>query len=181
MSALRRGSQLLGIAIIAALGVALVLEGTEVTGGSWRRELGILVEDAAVPSWGLWVSALIGAGLAVIGVAVIAANLAPPKKGLNTVHEVHSAQDGNTSIRGRAAVGAVRHELGGIDGVVDVDARVGRKTMHVELQIDDRSNLADVESDARARLGHEFWINLGLADFAVDLLVTHHPKPPRVR
>ncbi len=181
MTALRRASQLVGIAAIATVGVFLILEATEIISGEWRRDLGDLLDSAVFPTWGLWLSALVGAALAVVGVGTIAAQLAPPKKGLNTVHEVNSAHDGDTSIRGRAAIGAVRHELSGIAGIVDVDARVSRKTMHVTIQIDDRANLADVENDARARLGHEFWINLGLADFAVNLLVAHHPKPPRVR
>ncbi len=181
MTALRRATQLVGIAVIATVGVFLILEATEIISGEWRRDLGDLLDTALFPTWGLWLSGVVGAALAVVGVAMIAAQLAPPKKGLNTVHEVNSAHDGDTSIRGRAAIGAVRHELSGIDGIVDVDARIGRKTTHVTIEIDDRANLTDIENQARARLGHEFWINLGLADFGVNFLVVHHPKPPRVR
>ncbi len=181
MIVLRRVSQLTGIAAVATIGVFLVLESTELIGGRWRQDLSDVIESAAFPSWGLWLSGVVGAALAVLGIATVAAQLAPPKKGLNTVHEVHRAHDGETSIRGRAAVAAARHELSTIEGVVAVDARISRKTMDVEIQIDDRANLTEVENAARDRLDHEFWINLGLADFAVNLLVTHHPKPPRVR
>lgn len=181
MTALRSLSQAVGIAVLAGLGVLLFLEASEVVTGRWRRDLASAIEESTFPGWGLWISGLVGAALALVGIAMIAAQLAPPKKGLNAVHEIYSGNDGETRIRGRAAIGAVRHELETIEGVVAVAARAVKKTMHVDLEVDDRSNLTDIENEARGRLDHEFWINLGLADFAVNLLVTHHPNPPRVR
>lgn len=181
MTALSRATRIVGATTLAAIGLFLILESADVIGGRWRRELASAIAEAAFPTWGLWVSALVGAGLAIVGVMLVAAQVAPPKRGLNTVHEVYKGKDGDTRIRGRAAIGAVRHEVTRIDGVVDVDARVTHKRMNVEIQVDDRVNLTEFENEVRDRLGHEFWINLGLADLALNLLITHHPKPPRAR
>ncbi len=181
MTLLRRASHAVGVVALGLVAVFLVLEVTDVVGDRWRQELADSFEEAAFPSWSLWASALVGAGLAIVGIMLVAAQLAPPKKGLSSMHEVYKGPDGDTRLRGRAAIRAARHELESIDGVVEVDARLDGKRMRVDLQIDDRADLLEIESAARERLGHEFWINLGLADFAVDLFVTHHPKPPRVR
>lgn len=181
MTLLRRTSQLIGATAIAVVAVLLVLEVTELSGGAWRRRLADGIDAVAFPEWPLWVSGLVGGGLAIAGLALIAAQFAPPKKGLNSMHEVFRSRTGDTHIRGRAAIGAARHELEQIEGVVGAAARVERTTLYVDLQVDDRANLTRVENEARARLGHEFWINLGLADFTVNLMVTHHAKPPRVR
>jgi hypothetical protein len=169
------------MAALAAIAVFLILEVTDVVDGHWRAELADGIENVAFPSWNLWVSGLAGAALGVLGLALIGAQVAPPKKGSNKMHQVYRGHDGETSIRGRAAINAARHELEQIDGVVQVDARVHRKRMVVELKIDDRANVAAVEAEARERLDHEFWINLGLADLGLNILVTHHPRPPRVR
>lgn len=181
MTLLRRASQLVGVAALGLVAVFLVLEMTDVVGSRWRRELADGFEEAAFPSWNLWLSGLVGAGLAIVGVMLVAAQIAPPKKGLNSMHEVYKGPDGDTRLRGRAAIRAARHELESIEGVVDVDTRLDGKSMRVEVEVDDRADLLAIEEEARTRLDHEFWINLGLADFAVDLFVTHHPNPPRVR
>ena len=181
MTTVRHVTHIVVVAALATIGVLLILESAEAIGGRWRRELATGVSDVAFPSWGLWASGLVGACLAVLGVILLAAQVAPRKKGLNTMHEVYKGSDGETRLRGRAAISAVRHEVASIDGVVDVDARLVRKQMHVEVQVDDRVNLTDMENEVRGRLDHGFWIDLGLADFALNLLITHHPTPPRAR
>ncbi|RMH80061.1 MAG: hypothetical protein D6683_05590 [Actinomyces sp.] len=181
MSAVRRTVIGTGIAALAGLGVALVLESTGVIDGSWRDKVADLVASVAFPEWTPWQSTLAGLGAAVVGLVAATAQLMPAKKGLHTMHEVSRGDDGDTLIRGRAAIAAARHEVQGIDGVVAVDATIRRKAMTVEVQVDDRVDLAEVEHEVRARLDTPFWIDLGLADFAVDILITHHPRPPRVR
>ncbi len=181
MTGLRRVSQAAAALACAALGTLLVLESTEVIGGRWRRELAAALDDLAFPTWDLWISAVAGAGLAVLGVMIVAAQLAPAKKGLNTMHEVYDGSDGTTTIRGRAAISAVRHQLTSIEGVVDVDASIGRRRMKIELRVDDRASIEAIETETRSRLDHGFWIDLGLADFTLDLLITHDRNPPRVR
>lgn len=181
MTRLRTFSALVLAAAFATLGAALLAEATEATSGLWREDLADAFTDIAMPSWPDWVSALIGAALAVVGVAIIAAQFAPPKRGLNIMHEVSSGNDGSTQIRGRAAIAAARHEIERIEGVVDVAPTLTKKRMHVEIRVDDRADLQTVTEHAQSVLGTPFWIDLGLADFAVDILVVHHPNPPRVR
>ena len=151
MLVLRRLSHALGIGAIGAVGALLVLDVTGVIGGGWRQSLADAIGTAAFPSWAAWVSALVGVGLAVVGVILTVGQLAPPKKGLSKVYEVHRGFDGETRIRGRAAIRAAIHEMEQIDGVVDVDGRIRAKRLHLEIEIDDRSNLTDVENEARRR------------------------------
>ncbi|MDZ7733913.1 MAG: hypothetical protein U5R31_13365 [Acidimicrobiia bacterium] len=181
MTLVRRVTQITFAVAVGALGAALVLEATEVVGPEWRDDLAAGLARVAFPGWAPWISTLAGLGAAILGVALIVAQLAPPKKGLRTMHEVYRGSDGDTRIRGRAAIAAARHEVAAIEGVVAVDATVANNTMTVDAQVDDRADVAMVEAAIRDRLDHEFWINLGLADFAVNLLITHHPRPPRVR
>ncbi len=181
MTLLRRTASLVGITAVGTVGLLLVLEITGAIGSEWRHRLSDAIDTAAFPSWSLWISGLVGAGLALLGLILVAAQLAPPRKGLTRVFEVYRAADGETRIRGRAAIRAARHEVETIEGVLGVDGRIRSKRLHLTLRIDDRVNLADVENEARERLDHEFWINLGLAEFGINLLVTHHPNPPRTR
>ena len=181
MTLLRRTTSLAGVAAAGAVGLLLALEITGVMGSEWRNRLADFVGTAAFPNWSLWISGLVGAGLALVGLTLAAALLAPPRKGLTRLFEVYRASDGETRIRGRAAIRAARHEVETIEGVLGVDGRIRSKRLHLTLRIDDRVNLADVENEARERLNHGFWIDLGLADFGVNLLVTHHPNPPRTR
>lgn len=182
MTVLRRVSQMVAWAAIATVGVLLVLETTDVIGGQWRHDVAEAVAEVANPTWPEWASALIGLALAVLGVLLIAAQLAPPRRGLTRMLEVHSTDNGETIIRGRAALRAVRHIVSAIEGIIDVDARlIGEKKVQVEIKVDDRTDLEDLETHVRERLDSPFWIDLGLADLAVNLLITHHPRPPRVR
>lgn len=181
MTLLRRSATLVGIAAIGAVGLLLVLEITGTIDSEWRRRLADAIDAAAFPYWSLWISGLVGAGLALVGLTLVAALLAPQRRGLTRTFEVYRGGDGETRIRGRAAIRAARHEAETIEGVLGVDGRIRSKRLHLTLRIDDRISLADVENEARRRLDHEFWIDLGLADFGVNLLITHHPNPPRTR
>ncbi|MGI8795538.1 MAG: DUF6286 domain-containing protein [Acidimicrobiia bacterium] len=173
MTALRRAGQVVGILVVVALGVVLVLEATDVIRATWRRQIADGFDDAALPEVADWAIGLVGAGLALLGVMLVLAQLTPAKRGLRKMHEVHHTDDGDTHIRGRAVIHAVRHVLEGIDGVVAVDARWTGKRVNVELRVDDVANVAAVEAQAREELGHGFWINLGLADVGFNLLMVH--------
>lgn len=181
MTGLRRFGQAVGAAILTVVGTLLVLESTDVIGRQWRHDLASAIEDTVYPTWSLWLSALTGAALALLGITLVAAQLLPAGRGLSTVHEVSSGDDGTTRIRGRAAVSAVRHELTAIEGVVDVEARIGHQRLDLDVRVDDTVNLELVESEARRRLDHGFWIDLGLADFTVNFLFTYQRNPSRVR
>lgn len=181
MTVLRRLGQAVGAAVPAIVGILLILESTDIIGGRWRHDLASATHDVVYPSWGLWLSALTGVALAAFGLALVAAQLLPAGKGLNRAHEVSSGDDGRTRIRGRAAVSAAEHELTAIHGVIDVDAAVGHQRLDVDVEVDDTVNLEEVENEARRRLGHDFWLDLGLDDFTVNLLIMHRHNPSRVR
>ncbi|MGH9245718.1 MAG: DUF6286 domain-containing protein [Acidimicrobiales bacterium] len=179
MTALRWTGQVVGILIVVAAGVMLALEATDVIGAAWRREIADGFNDVALPELADWATALIGAGLALLGLLLMLAQLMPAERGLSKMHEVHHTDDGDTHIRGRAVLHAVRHVLEGIDGVAGVDARWAGERVNAEVQVDDGANLAEVEARAREALGHGFWINLGLADVGFNLLVTHKTRTRR--
>lgn len=184
MTALRRVAQVVAILVVVALGVMLVLEATDAIGVTWRSEMAEGFGDAALPELADWATGLIGAGLALLGLMLVLAQLMPAKRGVRRMHEVHRTDNGDTHLRGRAVIHAVRHVLEGIDGVAAVDARWAGKRVNAEVQVDDAANIAAVEKHAREALGHGFWINLGLADVGFNLLVTHRrrePRPPKVR
>ena len=181
MSIIRRLTQVLGLVSAGALGTLLILEVTDRIGTAWREELADAAERLLEPTWALWLSGLVGAAMAAVGVGMVGAQFAPEKRGFRTVHSVHRDDDGATRLRGRAAIVAVEHELAAIDGVVEVTASIRRKTVLARLLIDDRAAIDEIENAARSSLDHAFWIDLGLADYSLDLIVAHHPRPPRVR
>ncbi|MDH5293811.1 MAG: hypothetical protein OEW91_09040 [Acidimicrobiia bacterium] len=181
MTILRRVAQFALTVGLALSGVALIAEAVDAIGYEWRNHLGNLVADLASPTWKPWISALVGAALTVVGIGLGVVQFAPPKKGLRKLHQVSSGADGQTRIAGRAAIAAARHEVSGIDNVIGVDARISGNSMIIEAQVDDQADLDKVEIMVLERLDHGFWINLGLADFSLNLLVTYHSRPPRVR
>lgn len=181
MTAVRHLTSLTGSVAFLLLGTLLVAESTELISGRWRHELASTVERVASPSLAAWQSALIGAGLALVAVVLIAAEFMRPPKGTHIMHPVHDSGSGRTRISGRAAIHAASAALDDIDGIVDIDATITKTTMTLTVRVDDRCVITDIEAQVRERLDHEFWINLGLADFGVNVMITHHPKPPRVR
>ena len=178
---LRRTAQLAAICALATVAALLILEVVGVIGQGWRLDLAATIEQVAAPSWPAWLSAVMGLGLAALGLSMVLSQLIPAKTGASTLHEVHRGEDGVTRIRGRAAIAAVRHQLEQVDGIDSVEARLRGRAVHVELIVDDGTDVGEVERQARERLDHGFWIELGLADLAVNLLITHDPAPPKVR
>ena len=178
---IRRATPVIGAAALLSAGLAIGAESTEVIDGQWRHTVSDTVNAVLDPGWSAWQSALAGAGLAIVAMFLVAAELTRPAKGTRIMYPVHNTSSGNTQITGKAAIHAARRHLEGIEGIVDTDAAITRTTMTLTVRVDDRADLDAVERQVRDRLDHEFWINLGLADFAINLLITHHPEPPRVR
>jgi hypothetical protein len=174
MRAIRLGTQVLAIVALFALGVMLILDATGVVDGQWRVDAARWFRDAALPDLPDWSIALIGLALAVIGAVMVLAQILPPRRGSHRMHEVHQSADGDTRIRGRAVVKSVRHTVEQIEHVRAADVRWSGKEVQVELQVDDAANLAVVEEQAREALGLPFWIDMGLADVGVNILVVHH-------
>jgi len=181
MRIIRRTVTMVAGAAALALGVALVLETVGATSGRWRTEAATTIETVLRPTWPAWQSALLGLAAATTAIVLVAAEFMRPPKGTRIMHPVHSTDSGATQISGRAAIHAARHKIDDVDGVVDADATITKSEMTLTVRLDDRADYESVESQIRERLGHEFWIDLGLADLSLNLLLTHHPRPPRVR
>ena len=182
MTLIRRTTQLATIAAVTALGVFLVLEITDVDGNAWRTNLADALGKVFAPEHARWQLALVGAAVALASITLIAAQLAPDRRGISRMLEVGKDHDGATHLTGRAAMRSVEHELAGIVGVTKTTAVMPTaKKMHATIRVDDRCDLAAVENEARERLDTPFWINLGLADVAIDFTVEFDPRPPRVR
>lgn len=182
MTLLRRTTQILMIAAVIALGTLLVLEITDVTANSWRSDLADGTRRTFDPDLADWALAPLGVLIGLAGVVLIAAQLAPVPKGTSRMLEVGQHDDGATHLRGRAALRAVEHELEQIVGVTGATASMPKRhKVHAIVRIDDRSNLATIENEARTRLDTPFWIDLGLADVAIEITAEFDPRPPRVR
>lgn len=184
MSVVRRLTQLVGIAAVLALGTALILDATGVTTRAWRDDVADGFRDVALPGTAEWATALIGLGLGILGLVLLVAQLVPSPSGGHRRHEVHTTTKGDTHIRGRAVIGSVRRTVEEIEHVRSADVRWTGKAVDVELLVDDDANLDEVERAARAALDHGFWIDLGVADVGVNLLVVHELRrdaPPKVR
>jgi hypothetical protein len=181
MRIIRRTTAVLAAFAIAAIGIALAGETIGRWSGRWRDDLAQALHDIAAPTWPAWQSALLGSALAIAAIVLIAAEFTRPPKGTRIMHPVHNTHNGATHISGRAAIRAACKQVESLDGVVDVDATITKSEMTLTARLDDRADIEAVEASIRERLGHEFWINLGLADLSLNLLLTHHPKPPRVR
>lgn len=181
LRAVRRTSDLVGAVALTGAGLALGAEVTGVGGSRWRHEVVTTVDTVLWPSWPLWLTTLVGLGVAAGAVILVAAELRRPSRGANIMYPVHSTTTGDTRIAGRAAMAAARRQVTGIEGVVDVDTTLSPSAMTVTVRVDDRADLATVEAEVRDRLGHPFWIDLGLAQLDVNLRINHHPNPPRVR
>jgi len=166
---------------LAAAATALIAEAIGAIDDTWRHRSADAVTNTFEPSQPGWQATLLAIGFTAALLVVVASEFSRPPKGARIMHNVHSAQDGNTRITGKAAMRAATRELEHIDGVTNATATITKKTLTLTIRVDDRVSLEAVEEEARQRLDHEFWINLGLADFATNLLITHDPKPPRVR
>ena len=182
MTLLRRITQLAVIGTAICCAVLSVLELIGVASSRWRRATADALRSVADPDLADWALALIGAGAAVVAVALIAAQFAPEPKGRSRMLEVSEFDDGSTRLAGRAALRAVEYELRSIEGVTGATAVMPkRKRIHATVRADDRCNLDDVIAEARRRLNTPFWINLGIPDIAVEIVAEFDPRPPRVR
>lgn len=182
MTFLRRLSQLAVVAAIIAGSTMVILELVGAISSGWRGEVADAVRSVADPDVDDWALALLGAMIALIGIVLIAAQLAPEPKGRARMLEVSSFDDGETRLAGRAALHAVEYELSTIEGVTGATAVMPTKrVIHATIRADDRCNLEEVVAEARRRLDTPFWIDLGLPDIAIELTAEFDPRPPRVR
>ena len=176
------GITALGASILAAASAALALEAIyPERPRTYRPKVADLIQSVLATNRPYWQATLLGLALAFCAIAIVSFEFARPPKGTRIMHNVHHTEIGNTQISGKATIRAVERACQSVEGVVDITCTITTKTANVIARVDDRCNLTSLDDSIRTRLDHGFWIDLGLADFAVNLTVTHHPKPPRVR
>ena len=173
MTVVRRATQLVAIVTMLTIGSLLILSASGAIGDRWRGEVADWIDDLGTPGASEWVLALVGATVSVAALVLLVSQLAPRPEGNHHVYDIDLGDNGATRIRGRAVTKAVRHTVEQIDHVSAADARWSGKSVDVELHVDDEANLDAVERAAREALGHPFWIDMGLADIGVNVLVVH--------
>ena len=176
-----RLAQLVGIAALITAGTLLIVEAVEPARDGAREDLASFLDGVAEPDAEPWLLALVGCALAVLAVAAFAGQLVTKPTGSTLMLNVDRDQLGSTDLSGRALISAIERRVRDIEGVVDSQCAIRKKAVDIELRVDDRANLDQVDATVRQRLDHAFWIDLGLADMAVDITIVHHPRPPRVR
>lgn len=182
MTLIRRSTQFALITVVVAIGVLLALEVTDVTGSAWRNDLADATRSVLAPDIEKWGLALLGATMGIGSIILIAAQLAPAPRGNSRMFEVGKNDDGTTRLTGRAALRAVEHELRQIEGVTSATAVMPKaKRIDATVRVDDRCDLAAIETQARMVLDTPFWIDLGLPDIGVTITAEFDPRPPRVR
>ena len=181
MTAVRRITQAVVALSVLGLGVVLVLEATGVLDATWRQSLADGIARIAAESPVRWAYTLGGVAVAGMALLLATAQLLPARRGTTIMLPVSEGDEGDTRLRGKALIAAAQHRVSDLEGVVDVQAWLSPRDLTVEVRVDDRSDVELVMAEVRHRLDHGFWIDLGVADLAVNLKVVHHPRPPRVR
>jgi hypothetical protein len=177
MNLLRRGTQLLGIALLLTVGCLLILGATGAIGDTWRTWGANRFRDVAAPDLPEWAIATVGAAVTLVGLLLVIAQLLPPRQGSHRMYEIDASAEGDTRIRGRAVIRTVRHTVEQIEHVAGASVQWKGRSVQVEVHVDDEANLTKVEEETRAALGYPFWIDMGLADVGVNILVRHDGRP----
>jgi len=179
--AVARLTQALMIVVIAATGTVLIAEATGGLREGWRTQVADVVAGLGAPTLAPWILAPLGLALAVAALGLAVVQFVPPRRGAHLMLPVHQFDDGSTQLAGRALIHVIRQRLAGIEGVLEVEPRVDRRRVDIEIRCDDRADVALIDEQARQLLDHGFWLDLGVADLGVDITLVHHPRPPRVR
>jgi hypothetical protein len=180
MRALQRATALTAWFSTLAIGVLLVLESTNLIGGSWRRSLADLADWLATPTLTRWAAALLGAGLGIVGFILLAAQLVPYRLSARPTI-VDRSPKGTTSVGAAAQRRGVLEQLHTVHGVLDAVPISHRRRIKVQVEVADDANISDVRRQAREVLNSAVWSGLGIDPVPVDLvlvLANSPTKPP---
>ena len=180
MRTLQRVSALLGWVAFSAIGVALVLESTEVIDDAWRDWIARQLDAVASPTLPRWAAALVAVGLAGAAAAVLAAQLTPYRLSSHQSVMVDRAAEGDLVLHSRAIQSALGHLLSDIDGVYDVRVVVERRRLIARIFVEDSTNLNDAEPAIRELIDNELWPHLGIEPRPINLEFLFGRAPARV-
>ena len=172
MRVVQRVSGWLGWSMVAVVGVFLILEGAGVIDAGWRNAIATAIRWVAVPSVADWVAALLGAFLAVVALIVLVAQFTPARMTRATVLVDRSAA-GTTLVSPTVVRRAAVQRLKEIDSIVDATPFAHGRRLDLHMRLEKDANAQNVEKEARAALGEEFWTMLGIPSQPVDLILSY--------
>lgn len=172
MRPVQRVSAWLGWAVLLAMAVLLILEGTGLIAATWREWIATAAKWVAEPSIAAWLAALLGVLVALAALMILVAQFARAPMTRATVL-VHRSAAGATLVNPVVVRRAAVQRLKEIDGIVDAApfSHGRRLDLHVKLQRD--ANATQFEEQARAALGESFWNMLGIPSQPIDLTLAY--------
>ena len=178
MRVLQRVSAALSWFALLVVGVLLVLESTDLITSSWRRSLADWADWLAAPTLSRWAAALLGAGLAILAIVLVAAQLVPFRLSARPTI-VDQSPKGTTSGGAAAQRRGVIDQLLMVPGVRDAIPVSHRRRIKIQARLADDADVADVRQKAREVLNDEFWSGLGVDPSPVDLILVLGNSPAR--
>jgi len=170
MRALQRASALIAWVSLLAIGVLLVLESTDLVDGSWRHFLADLAGWLVSPPIARWAAALLGAGLGMVALLLLAAQLMPYRLSARPTI-VDKSPQGTTSVGAAAQRRGAIEQLLRVEGVKDAVPISHRRRIKVQAELADDADVSDVRRKAREVLNNEFWSSLGIDPVPVDVVL----------
>jgi hypothetical protein len=168
----QRVSAWLGWAVLLAVAVFLILEGTGLIGATWRDSIATAARWVAQPSIAAWLAALLGVLLGIVALIILAAQFARPPMTRATIPVQRSAA-GKTLVSPIVIRRAALQRLKEVDGIVDAAPFSHGRRLDLHVRLERGANAPQVEEQARAALDGNFWTMLGVPPQPIDLTLTY--------
>jgi hypothetical protein len=172
MRLIQRVSAWLGWAVLFAVAVLLILEGTGLIGAAWRDWIATAARWVAQPSIAAWLAALLGALLALVALLILVTQFARAPMTRATILVQRSAA-GTTLVSPVAIRRAAVQRLKEIDGIVEAVPFSHGHRLDLHVRLERGANAPRVDEQARAALDTSFWEMLGIPPQPVDLTLTY--------
>jgi hypothetical protein len=169
---IQRVSAWLGWAMLFAVAVLLILEGTGSIGATWREWIATAARWVAQPSIAAWLAAVVGAVLGLVALAILVVQFAQAPMTRATVTVQRSAA-GATVVSPVVVRRAAVQRLKGVGGIVDATPFSHGRRLDLRIRLERGANAPQVEERARATLDASFWVMLGIPPQPIDLTLTY--------
>jgi hypothetical protein len=172
MRLLQRVSAWLGWALLFAVAVLLILEGTGLIGAAWREGIASAARWVAQPSVAAWLAALLGALLGIVALLILVAQFAKAPMTRATIL-AHRSAAGTTLVSPIVIRRAAVQRLRELDDVVEAVVISHGSRLALAVRLERGANAPRVDEQARAALGESFWEMLGVPAELIDLTLTY--------
>jgi hypothetical protein len=172
MRLIQRVSAWLGWAVLFAVAVLLILEGTGLIGAAWREWIATAARWVAQPSIAAWLAALLGALLGIVALIILVAQFAKAPMTRATVQIQRSAA-GTTLVSPVVIRRAAVQRLKEVDGIVEAVPFSHGHRLDLHVRLERGANAPQVDEQARAALDESFWEMLGVPPQPIDLTLTY--------